>query len=44
MLSEWYQHIVFAFPYLLWLLPLLPLLIVLYVVTIRKSSSSVTVS
>ena len=44
MLSEWYQHIVFAFPYLLWLLLLLPLLIVWYVVTNRKASSSVTVS
>ncbi len=44
MLSEWYQHIVFAYPYLLWLLLLLPLLIVWYAVTNRKSSSSVTVS
>lgn len=44
MLSEWYQHIVFAYPYLLWLLLLLPVLIVWYILTNRKASSSVTVS
>lgn len=44
MLNEWYQHIVFAYPYLLWLLLLLPLLIVWYIISNKKSSSSVTVS
>jgi Ca-activated chloride channel family protein len=44
MLNEWYQHIVFAYPYLLWLLLLLPLLIVWYIIDYKKSSSSVTVS
>jgi Ca-activated chloride channel homolog len=44
MLNEWYQHIVFAYPYLLWLLLLLPLLIVWYIIGYKKSSSSITVS
>lgn len=44
MLNEWYQHIVFAYPYLLWLLLLLPLLIVWYIISYKRSSSSVTVS
>jgi Ca-activated chloride channel family protein len=44
MINEWYQHIVFAYPYLLWLLLLLPLLIVWYILKNKKSSSSVTVS
>lgn len=44
MLNEWYQHIVFAYPYLLWLLLLLPLLIVWYIIGYKKSSSSVIVS
>jgi len=44
MLNEWYQHIVFAYPYLLWLLLLLPLLIVWYFISHKKSSSSITVS
>lgn len=44
MLNEWYQHIVFAYPYLLWLLLLLPLFIVWYIISNKKSSSSVTVS
>lgn len=44
MLNEWYQHIVFAYPYLLWLLTLLPLLIVWYILRNKKGSSAVTVS
>ncbi len=44
MLNEWYQHISFAYPYLLWLLLLLPLLIVWYVLRNKKSSSAITVS
>nr|WP_294905116.1 VWA domain-containing protein [uncultured Lacibacter sp.] len=44
MLNEWYQHIVFAYPFLLWLLLLLPLLIVWYIISNKRSSSSVTVS
>ncbi len=44
MINEWYQHIVFAYPILLWLLLLLPILIVWYILREKKSSSSVTVS
>lgn len=44
MLNEWYQHIVFAYPYLLWLLTLLPLLIFWYILRNKKGSSAVTVS
>lgn len=44
MINEWYQHIVFAYPFLLWLLLLLPILIVWYILREKKSSSSVTVS
>jgi Ca-activated chloride channel family protein len=44
MISNWYQNITFAYPYLLWLLLLLPLLIVWYLFSIKKNSSSVTVS
>ncbi len=44
MINEWYQHIVFAYPFLLWLLLLLPLLIGWYILREKKSSSSVRVS
>ncbi len=44
MFNEWYQHISFAYPYLLWALTLLPVLIVWYVLKNKQSSSSVTVS
>jgi Ca-activated chloride channel family protein len=44
MLSNWYQHIVFAYPYLLWLLLLLPLLIGWYVFKQNGASSSITIS
>jgi Ca-activated chloride channel homolog len=44
MINEWYQHITFAYPYLLWLLLLLPLLIVWYLFNHRKGSSSFTIS
>ncbi|MBY0476427.1 MAG: VWA domain-containing protein [Chitinophagaceae bacterium] len=44
MINDWYQQIVFAYPYLLWLLVLLPLLIVWYLVKNKKATSSVTIS
>lgn len=44
MLSNWYQHIVFAYPYLLWLLLLLPLLIGWYVFGQKGASSSIRIS
>lgn len=44
MINEWYQHIVFAYPILLWLLLLLPLLIGWYILRNKNSSSSVTIS
>ncbi len=44
MLNEWYQHIVFAYPYLLWLLLLLPVLTGWYMLKNKKSTSSITVS
>jgi Ca-activated chloride channel family protein len=44
MLNEWYQHITFAYPYLLWLLLLLPLLMLWYALNNKKSSSAITVS
>lgn len=44
MINEWYQQIVFAYPYLLWLLMLLPLLIVWYLFKNKTASSSITIS
>lgn len=44
MFNEWYQHISFAYPYLLWTLLLLPVLIVWYLLNNKKSSSAITVS
>jgi len=44
MLNEWYQHIVFAYPYLLWLLLLLPMLIGWYLLKSKQSTSSITIS
>jgi Ca-activated chloride channel family protein len=44
MLNEWYQHIVFAYPYLLWLLLMLPMLTGWYILKNKKSTSSITVS
>lgn len=44
MINEWYQQIVFAYPYLLWLLILLPLLIVWYLFKNKTASSSITIS
>ena len=44
MFNDWYQHIVFAYPYLLWLLLLLPVLIGWYIVSHKKATSSITVS
>lgn len=44
MLNEWYQHIVFAYPYLLWLLLLLPILIGWYLLKNKQSTSSITIS
>lgn len=44
MINKWYQHIVFAYPYLLWLLLLLPLLVIWYILRSKKTVSSVTVS
>ena len=44
MLNEWYQHIVFAYSYLLWLLLILPILIGWYFLKRNQSTSSITVS
>lgn len=44
MIAEWFQHIDFAYPQLLWLLLLLPLLVIVYIRKQQKGTSSLTVS